>query len=52
MDEVAKTQELLNSLIKNNSYEYIIDHSGMGLEVKDTLHRFKAGKISNLKGRS
>ena len=35
MDEVAKTQELLNSLIKNNSYEYIIDHSGMGLEVKD-----------------
>ena len=27
LDEVAKTQELLNSLIKNNSYEYIIDHS-------------------------
>lgn len=35
LDEVAKTQELLNSLIKNNSYEYVIDHSGMGLEVQD-----------------
>ena len=35
LDEVSKTQELLNSLIKNNGYEYVIDHSSMNLVVED-----------------
>ena len=34
LDEVEKTQKLLDALIKNNHYDIIIDHSGMGLTSK------------------
>lgn len=53
LDEIEKTQSILNSLIKNNEYEIIIDHSGMGLTAQgvekiDTRGEFSASSKEGL----